>query len=531
LNPILAEAGASGLDKSQRHPLGFADMTSGPEDRPNPAVHRLSKSKFLSGLQCHKRLYLEITQPELAEPPDPSTQAILAMGREIGLLAQRRFPGGRLVSPGLRSRDAAIAHTATLVHDTAVPAIFEGAFEHDGVVVRVDVLERIHQAEGNPSAWRLIEVKSSTRVKDVHLNDLAIQRHVLIGAGLDIAETRLMHIDTRYAYDGGEVDLEELFALEDVSAVVAERQGRVPEQLAAMKSILLAPRMPLIEPDDRCHSPYECPFWSHCTKNKSPRWIYHLPGPKKVVQQLVQEGIALIDDIPNGANLSTTQRRVKDNVEWVSADLAKVLQSVEYPIHHLDFETVMLAVPKFSRMKPYQSIPVQWSNHIELASGEIIHQEFLHGEATEPRRRWAERLLESLGEQGTIVVYSSYEEAMMRQVAEAFPELRSALSSVSKRLWDLYPVIKEHYYHPAFHGSYSIKSVLPVLVPELSYRNLLIQEGGQAASEYYRMVFIEEDWIEQARIKDALLAYCARDTMAMGRLRRALMEKATALVR
>ena len=118
----------------------------------------------------------------------------------------------------------------------------------------------------------------------------------------------------------------------------------------------------------------------------------------------------------------------------------------------------------------------------------------------------------------------------MRQVAEAFPELRPALSRIIARLWDLYPVIKEHYYHPAFQGSYSIKSVLPVMVPELSYRDLVIREGAQAASEYYRMVFVEEDWIEQAKIKDALLQYCARDTMAMVRLRRALKEKASASV-
>ena len=501
--------------------------TSDTEDHLRPVVPRLSKSKFLSGLQCHKRLYLEIRQPELAEPPDPSTQAMFAMGTEIGVLAQRRFPGGVLVAPTLRPRDAAVALTAKLLQDPDVPAIFEGAFEYEGVFVRVDILERVRSAEENRSAWRLIEVKSSARVKDVHLHDLAIQRHVLIGAGLDLAATCLMHIDTGYFYEGGEVDLEALFALEDVSTLVAERQGKVPEQLEAMKSILLESRPPVIEPDDRCHSPYECPFWAYCTKDKPLRWIYHLPGPKKVVQQLVQEGITIIDDIPDAANLSVMQRRVKDNVEWVSASLASVLQSVEYPVHHLDFETVMLAIPKFSRMKPYQSIPVQWSNHIELQSGEIIHHEFLHGEATEPRRQWAERLLESLGAQGTIVVYSSYEEAMMRQVAEAFPELRKAFSSVIKRLWDLYPVIKEHYYHPAFQGSYSIKSVLPVMVPELSYRDLQIQEGAQAASEYYRMVFIEEDWIEQARIKDALLQYCARDTMAMVRLRRALKEKAT----
>jgi predicted RecB family nuclease len=502
--------------------------TSDTENDLRPVIPRLSKSKFLSGLQCHKRLYLEMRHPELAEPPDLSTQAIFAMGTEIGILAQRRFPGGVLVAPTLRPREAAVALTAKLLQDPDVPAIFEGAFEHEGVIVRVDILERVLGTEEHRPAWRLIEVKSSTRVKEVHLNDLAIQRHVLIGAGLDLAGTCLMHIDTGYFYEGGEVDLVALFALDDVSTVVAERQGKVPEQLEAMKSILRETSPPAIEPDDRCHSPYECPFWAHCTKDKPLRWIYYLPGPKKVVQQLVQEGITSIDEIPEAANLSITQRRVKDNVEWASADLARVLQSVEYPVHHLDFETVMLAVPKFPRMKPYQSIPVQWSNHIELQSGEIIHHEFLHGEATEPRRQWAERLLESLGAQGTIVVYSSYEEAMMRQVAEAFPELRKVFSAVIKRLWDLYPVIKEHYYHPAFQGSYSIKSVLPVMVPELSYRDLLIQEGAQAASEYYRMVFIEEDWIEQARIKDALLQYCARDTMAMVRLRRALKEKATA---
>jgi hypothetical protein len=292
--------------------------------------------------------------------------------------------------------------------------------------------------------------------------------------------------------------------------------------------MLHEPFPPDIEPGDRCHSPYECPFWAHCTKDKPPRWIYRLPGPKKVLQQLVQEGITIIDHIPDAVNLSVTQRRVKDNLEWISADLAGVLESVEYPVHHVDFETVMLAVPKYANMKPYQSIPVQWSNHIELESGEIIHHEYLHAEATEPRKQWAERLIESLGERGTIVVYSSYEEAMMRQVAEAFPELRQAFSSIRKRLWDLYPVIKEHYFHPAFGGSYSIKSVLPVMVPGLSYRDLVIQEGAQAASEYYRMVFIEEDWIEQAKVKDALLEYCARDTMAMVRLRRALKEKVMA---
>jgi hypothetical protein len=213
--------------------------TSDTENDLRPVIPRLSKSKFLSGLQCHKRLYLEMRHPELAEPLDLSTQAIFAMGTEIGILAQRRFPGGVLVAPTLRPREAAVALTRSCFKILMCPPFSKVRFEHEGVIVRVDILERVLGTEENRPAWRLIEVKSSTRVKEVHLNDLAIQRHVLIGAGLDLAGTCLMHIDTGYFYEGGEVDLEALFALDDVSAVVAERQRKVPEQLEAMKSILL----------------------------------------------------------------------------------------------------------------------------------------------------------------------------------------------------------------------------------------------------------------------------------------------------
>jgi predicted RecB family nuclease len=486
---------------------------------------RLSKSKFLSGLQCHKRLYLEIYQPQLATPPDAGTQAILDMGTEIGELARKRFAGGVLVTAGYKQREAALAQTAALLLDPNVPAIFEAAVQHDGVLVRVDILERVQPEEGPPSCWRLIEVKSSTRVKDVHADDLAVQTHVLSGAGLTLAATCLMHIDTGYLYEGGDVDLLQLFSIEDLTEVVAGRRTQVAEQLAAMKAMLRESAPPVIEPDQHCHSPYECPFWAHCTKEKPARWIYHLPGAKQTVTRLMQQGITTIDDIPEGTTLSLAQRRVKDNVEWVSPKLGSVLRSIQYPVHHVDFETVMLAVPRFPSTRPYQSIPVQWSNHIELESGELIHQEFLHSEASDPRKWWAEALIESLGEKGSIVVYSAYEEAMIKQLLEAFPEYRSVFKPILTRLWDLHPVIKEHYYHPAFHGSYSIKSVLPAVVPSMGYDDLVIKEGGQAASEYYRMVFVEADWIEQATIKEALLRYCARDTMAMVELRRVLRSK------
>lgn len=502
----------------------MVDAHNGSPDIPVPP--RLSKSKFLAGVQCHKRLYLEMHQPSLATPPDASTQAALNMGSEIGILAQQRFHGGMLVKAGFRQRDAAIAETAALLQDPAIPAIFEGAFEYDGVLVRVDILERVRHGAGESSSWRLIEVKASARVKQVHLDDLSIQSYVVQGVGLQLDAICLMHINTGYLYQGGEVELQTLFSIEDLSGVVKDRQPQIAEQLVALRAVVSKPQVPAVEPGPHCHTPYECPFWSHCTKEKPARWIYRLPGKKEIVSRLVRQGIMTIDEIPIEAELSDVQRKVKDNVEWISPELGRILRSVSYPIHHLDVETVMLAVPRFPSTRPYQALPVQWSNHIELESGEVLHQEFLHGEASDPRRRWVETLIDSLGETGTIVVYSAYEEAIIRQLAEVFPEFKSTFNEIVNRLWDLLAVIKRHYYHPAFCGSYSIKSVLPAVVPCLGYSDLTIQEGGQAAAEYYRMVFLESDWVEQAAIRDALLRYCARDTFAMVELRRRLRQKA-----
>ena len=487
-------------------------------------IPRLSKSKFLAGLQCRKRVYLEVHHPNWAAPPDPSMQAVLDMGTELGVLARSRFSGGVLIEEGYRQREAALTHTAAVLADPTVSAIFEGAFEHNGVLVRVDILERI--AGGDARSWRLIEVKSSSRVKDVHLADLAIQSDVLQGCGIALSAMCLMHINTDYVYESGDIDVGRLFAIEDVTDAVMGRRVNVPEQVAEMKTLLLQDEPPAVEPGPHCQSPYECPFWNHCTQDKPARWIYHLPGSKQIVTGLVEQGITTIDEIPAETALSVSQRRVKDNVEWVSTKLEAALQSIRYPVHHVDFETVMLAVPRFSFTRPYQSIPVQWSNHIEDESGIVTHQEFLHEEPSEPRKRWAEALIESLGERGSICVYSAYEEAMIRQLAEAFPEFRSAFKPILKRLWDLHPIIKDHYYHPGFNGSYSMKSVLPALAPALAYDDLRIREGGQAAAEYHRMVFVETDWVERAAIREALLRYCARDTLAMVELRKVLRKKA-----
>jgi predicted RecB family nuclease len=493
---------------------------------PEPISHRppgirLSKSKFLSGLQCHKRLYLEIHHRELASEPDEQTQAILDMGTAVGEEARKRFPDGVLVEADHLHPAEALKRTAELLGDPSVPAIFEGAFEFDQVLVRVDILERV-----GPDAWRLIEVKSSTRVKDVYLDDLAIQSYVLTGAGVALAGVGLMHINNQYVYPGGELDLGQLFACQDLAAPVSGRLAEVPARLAGMKMMLTEPSAPAIEPDAHCHQPYDCPFWDHCTKDKPARWIYHLPGGERTFQQLAAQGIQTIDDIPPGFKLSILQRRVKDNVEWIGPRLKAMLQTVRYPVHHLDFETFMPAIPKFPLTRPYQTIPTQWSNHIQTEEGAVYHHEYLCRDPKDPREELAVKLLESLGREGSICVYSAYEQAILKSLADTLPALRSELEQVLARLWDLLPVIQEQYYHPEFEGSFSIKSVLPALVPSLGYGDLDIQEGGVAAQHYYRMVFEETDWVEKERLRDALLNYCRRDSLAMLELRRTLFSKA-----
>jgi hypothetical protein len=232
-----------------------------------------------------------------------------------------------------------------------------------------------------------------------------------------------------------------------------------------------------------------------------------------------------MDEIPPHIPLSDIQQHVKNNVEWISPLLRARLQSVRYPVHHLDFETFMPAIPVFPYTRPYRPMPFQWSNHIEYEDGSVVHHQYLCTDGRDPREELAQRLLESVGETGSICVYSEYERFLLFALGDVLPQFKSALSKVVRRLWDLLSVIQQHYYHPDFHGSFSIKSVLPALIPNLAYHDLTIQNGAVAAVMYQKMVFSETDLMERAQIAQALEEYCGRDTWAMVELRRVLMER------
>jgi predicted RecB family nuclease len=447
-----------------------------------PMTQRLSKSKFLAGRQCLKRLYYLHHGSVLRPEPDEVQKAKLAEGQQVGRLATQAFPGGVWVEGEYFQVREAVAQTQALLADDNVPAIFEPAFIFDDVLVRVDVLERL---PGN--CWRLIEVKASNSVKDYHYPDVAVQKYVLDGCGLKPVESCLMHLNRDYVYDGQDYDLHQLFIRTELSPALEDFSADIPDNLAAQRQALAAPAPPKIEPGKFCQKPYPCEFISYCQ-------------PKEPVVA--------------GAQVS------------ISGELPDVLQQLRYPLYFMDFETYGPALPILAGMRPYEPIPFQWSVHVQRHPGAgLEHYEFLAVDPHDPRENFLDSLLkvvEDAGGEGHIIVYHRYEEGRLNDLIRWLPSYASRIEKVKIRLWDLHQVLKSHVQHPGFGGSYSLKSVLPVLIPRMSYEGMEIAAGLQASLAYATLRTGELGEAEFQKFRQNLLAYCCQDTLAMFELIKSL---------
>ena len=483
-------------------------------------IPKLSKSRFMAGLQCHKRLYLECFHPDLADPVDVGQQAILDAGTRVGELARNLYADGLHISePYIQHEDAVISTEAAL-SDKSVPSTYEAAFLYDDIRIRLDILARA----GN-DLFDLIEVKSTTSAKEEHLPDLGVQLYVLRGCGIPVRRACLAHLNKEYVYKGGDYDLGQLFSLEDITDKVQRLLTDIPSILDEMRLHLSNPEPPDIKARRQCSRPYTCPFYGHCHADEPEHSVTQLPrASQKLLDLLEEEGIEDIRDIPEDfPSLNATQQRVRDCVVnshvHVNPELARALAQLEYPIHFLDFETFNPALPVYIGTRPYQVIPFQWSNHILERDGRLIHQEFLNEGFGDPREPFATSLLKTLGTTGTIITYSNYEATRIRELAQALPELSGdLLALLDGRIVDLLQLIRNYCYHPEFHGSFSLKSVLPAMVPDLDYSDLEIYEGDQASTAYAEMILPETSTDRRGSLRKALLAYCNRDTEAMVRL-------------
>ena len=441
----------------------------------------LTKSRYLAGLQCLRRLWLLVNEPPDYEEPPPGSPTDI--GQVIGQKAHLLFPGGILVEEEPWEHAEALIHTAALMTDPSAPAIFEAAFEHAGVRVRVDVLERLPH-----NSWGLREVKSSSRLKDRYLDELAIQTFVVRGAGVRLTSIQLVHVNTGYMRGKGDIDWPEFFARQDLGEILAAMLPELPGRLPGLRDCLSLPEAPVIEPGSQCSSPFGCEFWDQCTANKPADWIVRLPRLSQSQRdELRTMGIESISAIPPDFPLSSKQAIIRDATAsgklFVSPNLGDLLKEFGPPAAYMDFEATNPAIPLFEGTRPYQAIPFQWSLHVLDEIGQLSHRDFLATGVVDPRRSFAESLIEALGcGDVPIIVYSAYEKSRLNDLADLFPDLRPALEAIISRLTDLLPVVRAAVYHPDFEFSNSIKNVGPALCPGFGYDDLDGVADGLAAS-------------------------------------------------
>lgn len=477
---------------------------------------RLSKSKYLAGMQCIKRLWLQFYKPDKAVPPSPAQQRIFDQGTAVGELARKSFPGGRLILAAYYETAKALEQTEQALQ-AGIVDLFEPCFVFANTVVRVDVLHR-----NADSTYDIVEVKSTTGAHPEHIWDLAIQTFVLEGCGLPVRSTRIMHLDRACRYP----DLSNLFTTTDLTQEVRDHLQVVPDNLSQFNTTIYSETEPSNTIGSYCSRPYECPFRAYCFNQADVPTIsiFNIPrlGSDKL-DSMIASSILSLETVPADLSLSDTQREfidlyVRGTKRVDIPGIKTMLSGLTYPLYFLDFETDSPAVPWLVGLGPYHKFPFQFSLHILDQGGSLSHTDYLHTEASDPRAPLAEALLSAIGSTGTIVAYNaSFEKSVIESLATALPELSYRLRSLTPRFWDLLDIFRKHYIDPAFGGSNSIKAVLPILCPDLSYKDLDVQDGSSAQVAWLELIKTD-DCDMRRRLTDQLKAYCYMDTLAMVRI-------------
>jgi hypothetical protein len=446
-------------------------------------------------------------------------KAIFQRGTNVGILAQQLFLGGVDTSPKNQFNYSNCLKKTTKEIKAGSKKIYEAGFQFNEVLSIADIIVK------DKNSWKVYEVKSSTSISETYLNDAALQYYVLSNSGLNIKDFSIIYINNQYVRQG-ELDINSLFVIESVIEQVLALQEYVLENVERLKKILIKKKMPDIDIGEHCHNPYTCGFFNYCRKHIPENSIFDFSGMHLAKKyDLYRDGIINLDDVPDDYSLSKknklqldVHKSSKPAVDKEAID--NFLSDLNYPLFFMDFETFQPAVPLFDNSRPYQQIPFQYSIHLkERKSNELKHFEFLAEAGEDPRIKFIEGLLNDTEGEGSIVVYNkAFEITRLKEIARDFPKYADEIEKLILRIKDLMiPFQRKYYYAPEMKGSYSIKAVLPSLVPDLSYDELDINEGG-LASIAYESLQSETDLIYIAEIKEQLLEYCKLDTLAMVRI-------------
>lgn len=487
-------------------------------------MRQLSKSKLIAFRQCPKRLWLEIHRPELRD--DSGSQAVFRIGHEVGEVARKVYDPegtGTVIDVGEIGYAEAFRRSAQTLKTGEGP-IFEAGLSIDGALAFADVMVPVVSC--GDLSWRMLEVKSTTGVKDYHRDDLAIQTHLATTMGVRIDSVGIAHIDNSFVYPG-DGDYRGLFQEADLTEETRFRGFEVEEWIEGAQAMAALSAEPELAMGPQCSDPFDCPFAAHCGRDRveAEYPLSSLPGLRQERRAMIEAlGIADLREVPD-LLLTATQQWVKEvtlsGETWFDAEgAASVLAPDGFPACFLDFETVSLPVPIWKGTRPYQQIPFQYSLHRVEKDGRLSHEAFLDLSGGDPSEALARSLVAQCGLDGPVYAYNAgFERRVIRELAERFPEFTAPLEAINDRLADLLPIAKAHFYHPSQHGSWSLKAILPAACPDLTYDSLDGVADGNMAGEAYREAIAKETTPERRQaIERELLAYCHLDTLAMVRL-------------
>jgi hypothetical protein len=475
----------------------------------------LSKTKLMRGYQCLKSIYLTVHNKELEPPVSPELQAKFDQGNEVGIEARKHFPGGTLVDNKpwdffgslKRTRELLAAHTEV---------IYEAAFEHQGCYARADIIQYSKETQ----RWKIFEVKSSTKVKPEHLEDVGLQAWIMANSGLPIEQINILYINNACKFP----KLENLFIIKDVTEQLRALYPEISKKVSIVFKAIRSEQAPEIDIGPHCTSPNPCGFIEHCWKQKQipDLSVFDLPkiGAKK--WELYSKGILRLDN-PKLSGLPENQQRMVDCYKSGKRFLDKngikqACSSWKFPLIFLDFETINPAIPRYDGTSPYQQVPFQFSAHIwPSPESELIHKEYLHTDKSDPRPALIPKLIEACGKVGSIVsYYAQFESGRISEMAEFSSAHKNDLEALLERIVDPLPIVRDFIYDNAFHGSFSLKVVAPSLLgEEASYEGMLIGEGMAAQKAFEEIIDPKTSAGRKAELVKASLEYCGKDTLVM----------------
>lgn len=485
----------------------------------------ITKTIYLEFLACAKNAWLKQHKPELMATfsLSPFEQSLVANGNLVEGWARKMFPGGVLVeSFGAE----AILETEKLL-TLKTPVIFQATFAFGHFLARNDVLEYDQKND----VWNLYEIKGTNTLRESgeerdHLEDAAFQYVVLRDCGLKIGRVGIIHLNKDYVR-GDEINVFELFVTDDVTDKILEREAATREKMQQIATAFFQDNERALSCDCLYKGRSKNCSTFHYSHPQVPEYSVHdlarIGSSKSKLNDLIEAGIYDLNDIPQEFELTKIQRNqvdVHQNQKPIidREAIKESLESATYPLYFLDYETYPSAIPLFKGYRPYQHIPFQFSLHVlDSPNGTLKHYEYLHSDNSNPGPVLTAALKEIIGPQGSIIVWNkAFEKSRNTEMAERQPEEKDFLLDVNNRVYDLMDIFhKQLYVHPDFKGRVSIKKILPVLVPALSYQALNIREGGAAMEAWFGKVLNATSNDEKEATIKALLEYCALDTYAM----------------